>query len=84
MWVGGSKICIFAPPDPHRFLATLGMITTSVIADPLLRYRDRFPFLKRTTYLVSHSLRAMPEARSRSTRTRGPRGACGRGGTGGG
>ena len=62
MWVGGSKICIFAPPDPHRFLATLGMTTTSVIADPLLRYRDRFPILKRTKYLVSHSLGAMPEA----------------------
>src|SRR5919199_1005753 len=30
--------------------------------DELLRYRDRFPILKRTKYLVSHSLGAMPEA----------------------
>lgn len=30
--------------------------------DTLLRYRDRFPILKRTKYLVSHSLGAMPEA----------------------
>jgi kynureninase len=30
--------------------------------DPLLDYRDRFPILKRTKYLVSHSLGAMPEA----------------------
>jgi kynureninase len=31
-------------------------------ADELLKYRDRFPILERTTYLVSHSLGAMPEA----------------------
>lgn len=31
-------------------------------SDTLLRYRDRFPILKRTKYLVSHSLGAMPEA----------------------
>ena len=30
--------------------------------DDLLRYRDRFPILQRTKYLVSHSLGAMPEA----------------------
>ena len=30
--------------------------------DSLLRFRDRFPILKRTKYLVSHSLGAMPEA----------------------
>lgn len=30
--------------------------------DPLLQYRDRFPILKKTKYLVSHSLGAMPEA----------------------
>lgn len=30
--------------------------------DPLLRFRDRFPILQRTRYLVSHSLGAMPEA----------------------
>src|SRR2546421_6031465 len=30
--------------------------------DPLLRFRERFPILKRTKYLVSHSLGAMPEA----------------------
>ncbi|HEY8131064.1 MAG TPA: aminotransferase class V-fold PLP-dependent enzyme, partial [Thermoanaerobaculia bacterium] len=37
-------------------------MTTEVLVDPLLRYRDRFPILKRTKYLVSHSLGAMPEA----------------------
>lgn len=31
-------------------------------ADALLRYRSRFPILGKTTYLVSHSLGAMPEA----------------------
>jgi kynureninase len=30
--------------------------------DPLLQYRERFPILSRTKYLVSHSLGAMPEA----------------------
>lgn len=30
--------------------------------DPLLRFRDRFPILSRTKYLVSHSLGAMPES----------------------
>ena len=30
--------------------------------DTLLRFRDRFPILARTKYLVSHSLGAMPEA----------------------
>src|SRR5437588_11628234 len=32
------------------------------MTDPLLQSRDRFPILKRTKYLVSHSLGAMPEA----------------------
>ena len=32
------------------------------MSDPLLRFRDRFPILKKTKYLVSHSLGAMPEA----------------------
>lgn len=40
-------------------LATLGM---TPMHDPLLRFRDRFPILERTKYLVSHSLGAMPEA----------------------
>jgi kynureninase len=31
-------------------------------SDALLRYRDRFPILKHTKYLVSHSLGAMPES----------------------
>jgi len=30
------------------------------VADSLERFRDRFPILSRTTYLVSHSLGAMP------------------------
>ena len=37
-------------------------MSSVVAADPLLLYRDRFPILKRTKYLVSHSLGAMPEA----------------------
>jgi kynureninase len=32
------------------------------VSDPLLRFRDRFPILKKTKYLVSHSLGAMPDA----------------------
>jgi kynureninase len=32
------------------------------MTDALLQYRDRFPILSRTKYLVSHSLGAMPEA----------------------
>lgn len=32
------------------------------MTDPLLQFRDRFPILQRTKYLVSHSLGAMPEA----------------------
>ncbi|HUJ16146.1 MAG TPA: aminotransferase class V-fold PLP-dependent enzyme [Thermoanaerobaculia bacterium] len=38
------------------------MTTTLHKADALLRYRDRFPILQSTKYLVSHSLGAMPEA----------------------
>lgn len=30
--------------------------------DPLIRFRERFPILRSTKYLVSHSLGAMPEA----------------------
>lgn len=37
-------------------------MTVDVAVDPLLRYRERFPILQRTKYLVSHSLGAMPEA----------------------
>ncbi|HEX6058489.1 MAG TPA: aminotransferase class V-fold PLP-dependent enzyme [Gemmatimonadaceae bacterium] len=32
------------------------------VADPLLRFRERFPILERSTYLVSNSLGAMPRA----------------------
>ena len=32
------------------------------MTDPLLRFRDEFPILARSTYLVSHSLGAMPRA----------------------
>jgi len=31
------------------------------MTDPLLQYRNRFPILQKTTYLVSHSLGAMPD-----------------------
>jgi kynureninase len=37
-------------------------VTIDVAVDPLLRYRERFPILQRTKYLVSHSLGAMPES----------------------
>ena len=32
------------------------------MSDPLLRYRDAFPILAKSTYLVSNSLGAMPAA----------------------
>ncbi|MEX2181237.1 MAG: aminotransferase class V-fold PLP-dependent enzyme [Gemmatimonadaceae bacterium] len=32
------------------------------MSDPLLRYRAEFPMIERSTYLVSHSLGAMPRA----------------------
>ena len=32
------------------------------MSDPLLRFRDEFPILARSTYLVSNSLGAMPRA----------------------
>ena len=35
---------------------------TAAGGDPLLRFRDRFPILERSTYLVSNSLGAMPRA----------------------
>jgi kynureninase len=35
---------------------------SSVAGDPLLRWRDQFPILQETTYLVSNSLGAMPRA----------------------
>ena len=31
-------------------------------ADPLLRFRRQFPILEKTTYLISNSLGAMPQA----------------------
>ena len=34
----------------------------SAVTDPLLRFRDEFPILTRSTYLVSNSLGAMPRA----------------------
>src|SRR5205085_11950146 len=37
-------------------------ILRSAQDDVLLRFRSRFPILRRTKYLVSHSLGAMPEA----------------------
>jgi kynureninase len=40
--------------------ATVSPITVSPITDPLLAWRDEFPILARTTYMVSHSLGAMP------------------------
>jgi kynureninase len=37
-------------------------MTLAPAVDTLLRFRERFPILKRTKYLVSHSLGAMPSA----------------------
>src|SRR6266850_365929 len=34
----------------------------TAVTDALLQYRDRFPILNKTKYLVSHSLGAMPAA----------------------
>src|SRR2546423_15150580 len=34
---------------------------TPQTADPLLAYRDRFPILARTNYLISNSLGAVPQ-----------------------
>jgi kynureninase len=39
---------------------TTAPATLATAADPLLAYREEFPILARTTYLVSHSLGAMP------------------------
>jgi kynureninase len=36
--------------------------TESMVDDPLLRWREEFPILQETTYLVSNSLGAMPRA----------------------
>lgn len=41
----------------------------SVAADPLLRWRSEFPILDTCTYLVSHSLGAMPRGVEESLRT---------------
>nr|MBA3584128.1 kynureninase [Gemmatimonadota bacterium] len=36
------------------------MRDVAVTADPLVAWRDRFPILEATTYLISNSLGAMP------------------------
>lgn len=36
--------------------------SAATAADPLLAWRDRFPILERTTYMISNSLGAMPAA----------------------
>ena len=33
-----------------------------IVTDELLRWRDEFPILEHTTYLISNSLGAMPRA----------------------
>jgi kynureninase len=40
----------------------------ATVADPLAAYRDRFPILARTNYLISNSLGAVPAATFESTR----------------
>ena len=47
----GSRHPLPSAPRAHRSLS-----------DPLLRFRDEFPILERSTYLVSNSLGAMPRA----------------------
>ncbi len=47
--------------------------------DELLRWREEFPILTKTTYLISNSLGAMPRAvqdRCANTRMCGPPAAC--------
>src|SRR5262249_27530174 len=44
--------------DPRRE----GGVMMPPVEDPLLAYRDRFPILGRTNYLISNSLGAVPEA----------------------
>lgn len=46
---------------PHRRSRSCGW-TGTVSNDPLLAFREEFPILERTTYLVSHSLGPMPRA----------------------
>jgi len=37
-------------------------VTAPPVSDPLLRFREEFPILEKTTYLISSSLGAMPRA----------------------
>ncbi len=47
---------------PDTFPATVRSLPSPAVTDPLLRFRDEFPILARSTYLVSNSLGAMPRA----------------------
>ena len=56
------------------------MTPAELAADPLLRFRSRFPILEHSTYLISNSLGAMPAeteadllAYARTWKTRGVR-----------
>jgi kynureninase len=50
-----------ATRDPTRKdERTVATIRDDVIGDPLLSYRERFPILARTNYLISNSLGAVP------------------------
>jgi kynureninase len=64
---------LMAPgPCPFRLIRSTRLIVSATgpahhkaesrdnVTDPLLRFRDEFPILARTTYLVSNSLGAMP------------------------
>jgi kynureninase len=46
----------------NRGMSLKDNTTGSVMDDPLLRWREEFPILRETTYLVSNSLGAMPRA----------------------
>jgi kynureninase len=47
-------------PPPHIIVSTAG--GTKRLTDELLKWRAEFPILDKTTYLISHSLGAMPRA----------------------
>jgi len=50
------------PPGDRPSIALVDRPAPHTVTDPLLRFRDEFPILARTTYLVSNSLGAMPRA----------------------
>lgn len=58
----GRYPCAAPIPSPIRDTRPQPIIPDPLPPDPLLRFRDEFPILARSTYLVSNSLGAMPRA----------------------